>query len=94
MAKLPEIPSEFIEPYLAKYVGYIIDCIGNGVKTPAEAKEDLLGVERFISMFGGLHSRMACTNQYFRIISMPDDVLLEICQNAVKESIADAEDYY
>jgi hypothetical protein len=94
MSKLPEIPSDFIEPYLVKYVGYIIDCIGNGCKTPEEAKQDLLGVERFVSMFGGIHSRLACTNQYYMIINMPDDALLELCQKTVKESVADAEDYY
>jgi hypothetical protein len=92
--KLPEIPSEYIEPYLTKYFGYIIDCVGHGLKTPEEARQDLLGVERFISMFGGIHSRLAISNEYYRIYAMSDEKFLELCKETVKESVADAEDYY
>lgn len=94
MAKLPEIPSEFIEPYLVKYFGYIIDSVGHGLKKPAEAKQDLLGVERFISMFGGIHSRLAISNEYYRIYAMSDEQFQKFCKETVKESIADVEDYY
>jgi hypothetical protein len=94
MAKLPEIPSDFIEPYLVKYFGYIIDCVGYGLKSPDEAKKDLLGLERFISLFGGIHSKLAISNEYYRITKMSNAQFLSVCKKVVKESVADEIDYY
>jgi len=85
MAKLPEIPSEFIEPYLAAYFGSVIQSVGYGFKSVAEAKHDLAGVERFISQFGGIHSRLATANEYFKVLNMNNKRFKRLCSKVVKE---------
>ena len=42
MAKLPEIPSEFIEPYLAKFMGSMIEFISSACITQEELDIDLM----------------------------------------------------
>lgn len=85
MAKeLPKIPSEYIEPYLAKFIGHLIESIAFGFKTPAEAKTALEGVEEFVSLCGGLHSEMAMMNELGRFKSISDDELLHMCKKIGK----------
>ena len=86
MSKLPEIQSEYIEPYLAQYFGYLIESIAMGFKTPQEAKNELKGVENFVSQFCGIHARYATMNEYHRINEMPDAELLDLCKRIFASS--------
>ena len=80
MSKLPEIPSEYIEPYLVKFMSYLIESIAMGFKTPQQAKEDFRGVEHFVSQFCGIHARLACGNEYYRFKDYDDEELLALCK--------------
>ena len=77
---LPEIPSEYIEPYLVTFIGGIIESVGYGFKKPEEARQDLKGVSRFVSQMCGIHARMAVNNKYTDFIGMPDEEMLKICR--------------
>ena len=89
MAKLPEIPSEFIQPYLVKYFNTIIESVGMGFETPVEAKSKLYGVECFVSMFCGINSRIACSNEYYKIKNLSDEDFKALCVRIVKTCICD-----
>lgn len=84
LRELDEIPSDFIEPYLVKFWEYIIESVGCGWKTPAEAKGELKGIENFVSLFGGLHSRIATMNEYYKVKNMNDDQFLDMCKRVCK----------
>ena len=92
MAKLPEIPSEFIEPYIVKFVSYLILSIATETITPAEARSDYAGLEHFISLYGGIHVRFATSNDFARFTKLPDDEMYKLCKE-VAES-AKGEDFY
>jgi hypothetical protein len=81
---LPEINSEFIEPYFQRFLSMQIESVGAGLITPKEAKEYLKGVDYF-SCFMGLHCRLAVSNVYGKFIRLPDDQLLAICKKIFKE---------
>ena len=74
---LAPIISEYIEPYLTAMLSVELE---NLQYSPTEeqlqeAKQNLKGVERFISRFGGLHSRIAISNVYDNFYRMTlDDV--------------------
>ena len=53
---LPEIPSEFIEPYAQRFLMMQVEAIGLGLITPDEARKSLNEVEHFISSFSGAHA--------------------------------------
>lgn len=89
MAKLPEIPSEFIEPYLMKFLGYLIDSIAMGLITPAEARSDFKGVEHFISLYAGIHARYACSNELTRFIKLPDEEMIKVCKTVAMSVTVD-----
>lgn len=77
---LPEIPSEYIEPYLVTFIGQMIESVGYGFKKPDEVRQDLKGVQRFVSQMCGIHARMATNNKYSDFINMPDEEMLKICR--------------
>jgi len=80
---LNEIPSDFIEPYLAAMLSVELECIAF---TPTqerldEAKANLRGVERFVSRFCGVHSSLAVSNVYDSFYNMT----LDQAKNIIKE---------
>lgn len=84
LSTLEEIPSEFIEPYLVKFFGYIIEAVGTGRKSVEEAKSELKGVGNFIGLFGGLHCRIAFNNEYNKINSLSEEDLKKMCMECCK----------
>lgn len=84
--KLPEIPSEFIEPYAQKFLSQIIEAVGIGMTKPEQARVSLKEVERFICRFSGIHARLAVSNEYNRFCTLDDKTMVELCQQAVKET--------
>ena len=80
MKDLPEIPSEFIEPYLKRFLMIQIESVGSGFDSPEKARQTLKGVDYFISCFGGLHSRIATSNEYDRFIKLSDEEMISICK--------------
>jgi hypothetical protein len=89
MSKLNEIPSEFIEPYLVRFLGMNIDAIAMGLQTPEETRNYLKGVECFISYFGGIHCRIATSNQYNKFVNLSDDEMIKLCVNICKNTVID-----
>jgi hypothetical protein len=100
--KLPEIPSEFIEPYLTKFMGNIIEFAStacteeelkerNGVGwTIAELKQWIKGVEMFVSWTCGIHARLAMSNEFYnRWKYMPDDEIKRICKKVMDKIYSD-----
>ena len=81
---LNEIPSEFIEPYLVTFLTAKIEAVGMGFETPDAARADLKGVERFISIFGGIHARYATMNKYTEFCALPDQDMIKICKEVIK----------
>jgi len=98
--KLPEIPSEFIEPYLAKFMGSMVEFVSSacltqeeldterkGIRwTVADIKTWVKGVEVFVSQTCGVHARYAMMNEMNRFREMPDAELKEMCRKVVQES--------
>ncbi len=90
-----EIPSELIEPYLAKFMGTMVDFISRAAVTPEdkiwehqltvnEIKQWVKGVEMFVSISCGIHARYAMMNQCHQFCEMPNDVLKETCIEALQ----------
>ena len=93
---LPEIPSEFIEPYLVKFIGNMIQYIAcarteedkeaRGLGwTVKDVRGWLKGVEVFVSEFCGIHSRYAMMHEVQRWEKMTDEQLLELCKTVISE---------
>jgi len=98
MNKLPEIPSEYIEPYLVKFMGSMIEFIANACITQEELAERrgsgftvaqikawVKGVEVFVSETCGIHARYAAMNKMLEFCDIPDDELRELCKKIVNE---------
>ena len=91
--KLPEIPSEFIEPYLSKFLGNMVGFIASACTeeekkkrgtgwTVDDIKAWIKGVEVFVSQTCGIHARIAMANEYYdRISRIDNDELKKICQD-------------
>jgi hypothetical protein len=89
---LREIPSEFIEPYLATFMGSMVEFIAsartpeekaklNGIGwTVDEVKNWVKGVEVFVSMTCGIHARYAMMNEMYKFNEIDNDKLKEICR--------------
>lgn len=88
LSKLNEIPSEFIEPYLVAYQSMLIEFVALEYYTPKEAKNKFEAIEDFVSLFGGIHSRLATQNAYYRFDNIPDGKMVEFCKGICKNSIA------
>ncbi|HLO91594.1 MAG TPA: hypothetical protein VK172_10565 [Lentimicrobium sp.] len=102
MAKLPQIPSEFIEPYLVKFMGSMVDFVAsacvtqeeldkrNGIGwTVAEVKQWVKGVEMFVSQHCGIHSQYAMMNELKRFTTLPDAELKELCMKVRREVVVE-----
>ena len=103
-SNLIEIPSEFIEPYLAKFMGNMIDFVASACLTQeeldterkgigwtvADVKKWVKGVEVFVSQTCGVHARYAMMNEMDRFTRLPDAELKELCRKIVMESFEEA----
>lgn len=86
--KLPEIPSELIEPYLKNFLSLQIEGIGCGLTKPQDARNDLKGVQYFVSAYCGIHARFATSNEYDRFCNLSDEDMVAICKKVFKEADA------
>lgn len=100
MNKLPEIPSEYIEPYLVQFMGSMIGFIAsarteeekqkNGCGwTVADIKQWMKGVEVFVSHSCGIHARYAMMNELQKFIRMPDEELYNLCHRISMETVSE-----
>lgn len=92
--KLPEIPSELIEPYLVRFMETMIQFAANACITNDELNKErggvghtiqhlkamVDGVETFVSQSCEIHARFAMMNELSRWQSMPDEELRSICR--------------
>ena len=88
---LPQIPSEFIEPYLATFMGSMVDFVASAITeeekakrnglgwTVAEIKAWVKGVEVFVSHTCGVHARYAMMNEMHRFTELSDEKLKKVC---------------
>lgn len=74
-----EIPSEFIEPYLRNFLMVQLEYFNYCNQSYDETLANLRGVERFISHYGGIHSRMAVSNIYSTTYDLDETKLREFC---------------
>lgn len=81
--KLTKIPSDFIEPYLKRFLSIQIESVGFGLTSPEEARNYLSGVGYFVSCFCGVHASIATQNEYGKFCRLTDDKMIEICKNTV-----------
>jgi len=99
---LPEIPSEFIEPYLVAFMGTILQFIASARTeeeqeknnygwTVDEVKTWVKGVEMFVSWTCGIHSRLAMSNQCDRFTRIDNDELKKMCKK-IELSMFEEED--
>lgn len=86
ISDMNEIPSEFIEPYLQKFLISRIESVGLGFKTPEEVRQDLKGVEKFASIFCGIHARLATYNKYSEFWNLSDEDMIIICKDVIKHN--------
>ena len=82
---LPKIPSEFIEPYLKDFLMAKLESLYYGQITVDKFKSDLMGVDSFISMFGGLHSTIATSNLYYGLCRNTDERIIELADKTFKK---------
>lgn len=82
---LPEIGSEFIEPYAQRFFMMQLESIYYGLITPCEAKQHLNSVGFFISSFCGIHARIATSNIYDKFCNMTDDEIITICKKTFEK---------
>jgi hypothetical protein len=99
-ASLPQIPSEYIEPYLLKFMGSMIDFLSSAYLTEeekqkhndigwtvAEVKNWIKGVEVFVSHTCGIHAQYAMMNEMNKMMSMSDKELKELCMKVAREVV-------
>src|SRR5690242_18322212 len=87
LRELNEIPSEFIEPYIVTYLSMVIESVATGFDTPAKARERMKEIERFVSIFCGLHARLATHNQVYAFCSLSDEKMITICKETFQDII-------
>lgn len=78
--KLPKIPSEYLEPYLQRFISQEIEAVAYGFRSPAEMKNNIKVLQTFTSRFGGIHSTLAMANEVERIERLEDWQLWTICK--------------
>lgn len=86
MDKLAKIPSEFIEPYLIRFLSIQIESVAFGLISPDEARKNLAGVEYFVTCFCGVHANIATGYKYGRFCRLTDEHMIEICKYALKNN--------
>jgi hypothetical protein len=102
MSKLPEIPSEYIEPYLAKFMGSMVEFAASAVLTQeekaerggigwtiAEVKSWVKGLELFVNHYCGIHARYAMMNEMYKFVETPDEEMQRICKKIIFGDPAD-----
>ena len=84
---LMEIPSEYIEPYLIAMLSMELEGIEfrPTEERLLEAKQNLKGVETFVSRFASIHARYAVMNVYEKFYRMTLEDALKICNASQKE---------
>ena len=84
---LQEIPSEMIEPYLVAMLSIELEGIEfrPTEERLEEAKQNLRGVERFVTRFCGIHSRIAVGNVYSDFYELTLEEAKKIIKSANKE---------
>jgi len=87
MRGLKPINSEYIEQYIQAMLSVELECIEFRPTQEQldESKANLRGVERFISRFGGIHSRYMVSNVYDAFYKLTLDQAKEIIREANKE---------
>ena len=84
MKDLEKIPSEYIEPYLLRFLILQIEGVAYGLTTPQQARDYLKGVEYFADSFCGLHTKFATSNRYGQFTSMTDEQIISICKKTME----------
>jgi len=84
--ELPKIPSEFIEPYLQRMLSIELECLEyNPTEERLEkAKQNLKGVESFVSRFCGIHANIATGNVYYSFYELTLEQVKDIISEANK----------
>lgn len=83
---LPKIPSEFIEPYLIRFMSMEIEGVALGFTKPEQVRQNLKGVERFVSRFCGLHATLSVSNEFEKLSKLSDEKMIETCKQAFEET--------
>lgn len=81
---LPEIPSEFIEPYFRQYMMMKLEALHFRLITPEQVRTTLKEINGFAGAFTGLHCSIATNNEYYKIINMSDESMIEIADQVFK----------
>ncbi len=89
MNELAKIPSEYIEPYLQRFLMLQIEGVAMGLTPPQEARDYLKGVEYFVECFCGIHSKYAVSNRYGQFIKLSDEQMISICQKTMKAELSE-----
>ena len=77
------IPSEFIEPFLVSYISYQLESTAFGFRTHKQVVADLEGLQKFVSLFCGIHSRYAMNNEVYKIKEMHPNTWKAIAKKVV-----------
>lgn len=87
MRNLKPINSEYIEQYIKAMLSVELECIEFRPTQEQldESKANLRGVERFITRFGGIHSRYMVSNVYEAFYKLTLEQAKEIILAASKE---------
>jgi len=62
-----------------------IESVGLGFDTPQEARERLIHLDRFVSIFCGVHARIATQNRVYQFVGMSDEQILEVCKKVCED---------
>ena len=75
---LPEIPSEYIEPYLQRWLMMELESLSFGLTPPEQIKESMKWMSRFAARFCGIHARIAASNEEYKISRLSNEELIRI----------------
>jgi len=79
-----EIPSELINPHAKYFMMIQLESLACGTSTPDEVRKSLDAVDYFIMCCGGIHSRIAVSNEYSRVSRLTDEQMIEIARKTFK----------
>lgn len=79
-----QIPSELLEPHLRYFMMIQLESLLTGFETPESVRQNLKAVDYFISCSGGIHSRLATSNEFYRLINLDDNKMIEIAKSVFK----------
>lgn len=69
------MPSEFIEPYVQRFLMMCMEELAYFNTPVSEVKARLNGVRYFVTCYSGIHARIATDNIIFKTLRIPDDEL-------------------